>query len=1109
MAYTPKQKRWIAVLSGLPIAEWEERETSRADILEDVHKEIEAVKERLNEGFYYTLEGKKKEILFGLMERRGKSLTSIREDGDALQEVSLEYDDLSEVETISQKDIVELIHAQDEMEALANKMAQAQTEDGTRLFSDEDIMKELYRPLVQSRIMSELQVPDRYSEVNNIFNQSAELYNKRLEEFSATRGPNDALKEKLGKSRKMIEHGAELASSLTELFGVTDAAPIITAVSLGATAGLKVTEHVLDKAWKKGFDTAADSVGEIVSMFVSPELGTLIKGGISGSKELVNAAYLAHQGQYAKALEELGSAVSSALSVADPNNEMGLKKLGTQLKFGFTQASNTVKLHDAAKADDGMAIVHILGDVAKSSTSFALEQYKTPEPEEGELTPEQQEKNKNLEDLNKVISGSIDASVATADIGKGIYDKDLGAVREGSSNLLDAGAEIAEGSLGDKAQDVIDKTRSGAKVLGHAVHTAEAIHKGDTDTALKEAANTARAGVDVAAEFEELSPEEQERIKQGIDLGEGIVQTGTSYVEGDLQGVIEGTAKTAKAGVQLSGLEGEEEERALLGIDMTEGVSKGAHAVATGNKKDGLNAAEQILDTGIDIAAHEGCIEEKNQKVAKSHIEAGSGLLEAELARREGDREGVVEGLSKTANSEVRATLQTTETEENSAATEKALKIDLIDKTAQASLKRSLSFTEATPEALEKAKSNLEEVEKEGLRQELLQDEKAYVHMLEMSIGGIDPETDPLAQKAMAEMYDIDRMIQQMERDRVILQTAEAVFDSALSIGKELLPALKVLKAGKEFIKNVVAAANRAIQLNKFLDSLNTAKTAMSAYAPAIEKRVRDTRIQLADKTIEAILECAHIVGATLSMTPLAPVGKSVELAATGAQAAKGISGIIFSEREKQKAWSAYQAALKEPGNRKLKMKALSVNPTLAKYALAYGATEVGDPIAKEVMRKCGINDSTLSSPETNVKKVVKYMELYFSDDQIVLREVLLPKPWMGKARISLSSSSWLEVMAAARKNTDPALQIGGDEQVIRTFLNLDASDFSCKDSPSLEETLSHKESLERAKVALDGFSPLCIAGNPHEQVKKTVSSYIKLVESELKTLQSCVLAEG
>ena len=99
----------------------------------------------------------------------------------------------------------------------------------------------------------------------------------------------------------MIEHGAELAGPLTTFFGATDATPIITAVALGATAGLKVTEHVLDKAWKKGFDTAADSVGEIVSMFVSPELGVLIKGGISGSKELVNATSLAYQGKYAEA----------------------------------------------------------------------------------------------------------------------------------------------------------------------------------------------------------------------------------------------------------------------------------------------------------------------------------------------------------------------------------------------------------------------------------------------------------------------------------------------------------------------------------------------------------------------------------------------------------------------------------------------------------------------------------------------------------------------------------------------------------------------------------------------------------------------------------------
>ena len=60
MAYTPKQKRWIAALSGLPLAQWEAKETNRSEILEDVHKEIEAVKDRLSEGFYYELEGQKK-----------------------------------------------------------------------------------------------------------------------------------------------------------------------------------------------------------------------------------------------------------------------------------------------------------------------------------------------------------------------------------------------------------------------------------------------------------------------------------------------------------------------------------------------------------------------------------------------------------------------------------------------------------------------------------------------------------------------------------------------------------------------------------------------------------------------------------------------------------------------------------------------------------------------------------------------------------------------------------------------------------------------------------------------------------------------------------------
>ncbi len=56
-------------------------------------------------------------------------------------------------------------------------------------------------------------------------------------------------------------------------------------------------------------------------------------------------------------------------------------------------------------------------------------------------------------------------------------------------------------------------------------------------------------------------------------------------------------------------------------------------------------------------------------------------------------------------------------------------------------------------------------------------------------------------------------------------------------------------------------------------------------------------------------------------------------------------------------------------------MKAFRKNPTLAKYGIAYGALEMGDPIAKETLRQCGLNDMTLANENTNAERVVNYLE--------------------------------------------------------------------------------------------------------------------------------------
>jgi hypothetical protein len=66
--------------------------------------------------------------------------------------------------------------------------------------------------------------------------------------------------------------------------------------------------------------------------------------------------------------------------------------------------------------------------------------------------------------------------------------------------------------------------------------------------------------------------------------------------------------------------------------------------------------------------------------------------------------------------------------------------------------------------------------------------------------------------------------------------------------------------------------------------------------------------------------------------------------------------------------------------DRQVKRLAMQTNPTLSKYALAYGAYVASDPIALDAVRKCGLTPETLSNKSTNVDKVVKYLELTFAE---------------------------------------------------------------------------------------------------------------------------------
>ena len=97
-------------------------------------------------------------------------------------------------------------------------------------------------------------------------------------------------------------------------------------------------------------------------------------------------------------------------------------------------------------------------------------------------------------------------------------------------------------------------------------------------------------------------------------------------------------------------------------------------------------------------------------------------------------------------------------------------------------------------------------------------------------------------------------------------------------------------------------------------------------------------------------------------------------------------------------------------------MKARALNPTLAKYGIAWGAVIKKDPLARNALTACRLNEATLENDDANVDKVVDYLERFYSDDDKLYREIEEAAKWM-PTDIELTALSWTQVKQAAIKN--------------------------------------------------------------------------------------------
>jgi hypothetical protein len=208
----------------------------------------------------------------------------------------------------------------------------------------------------------------------------------------------------------------------------------------------------------------------------------------------------------------------------------------------------------------------------------------------------------------------------------------------------------------------------------------------------------------------------------------------------------------------------------------------------------------------------------------------------------------------------------------------------------------------------------------------------------------------------------------------------------------------------------------------------------------------------------------------------------------------------FFSKREMEGAWKAYVAALENPDNRKLQREALRKNATLAKYAVAWAATEGHDRMAQNAMTQCGLTPQVLEHEDTNAHKVVEYLETLFDTDPVVLKSSPnRPDWWPGPPE--LASRTWTKFLAAAA-GTDPPLDKRDAVPITRALVAAETKLAEAEKTPDSKPAVTAAgEALMRLIEMTGSYTPVDTEGAIHKSTQTYVEAIAALAEQKRRHL--------
>lgn len=952
MAFTDTQIKWLETAQGKAedFEKSAEATAQKAAVLTDILTKLDADKQGIKEAQDFKVSMARHAGVFKLPGKGKMDWLN----GKMMSEVD-SYADLPDATGVTP----EVMKAASE--SLAKILDRQHEMQDSGLFSDEDIARELWAPLVREGIIPSNIVPDAYSEFKKMFDGASEIYDAKLDEYSDTASKFEDVFRVMGIAKDTITMASTIAAS-----SMTFADFDITGRSRADGRELEAKNAVLGAKQNALIDETR------TKLELPDDAGTLTV--LAKAKENPELASVVTEFNDIDAAR----AALSAEQFSDPRWVAGkqlLRVAATSLATtSLTVAEKGVRFAEKPEKDVGKTL-HFASDAA-----------------------------------NDVLSGVVTAALSAAATADRSQNEDGGNTHDHRQGFSAGQGALAALINGNKLADKI--------LLAAQAKTPEAREKavmsilsslGDTLAEAAAATNQVGGEVNSGLADSDLTKHRDESI--------GSHEVDKEFDERPyLSGVISESIRaffimTANVGGACKELAKPNPDFKLLAGHLTAGLAHIGASSATVNGEMALYPEKALLSDSETEDLQDKSIEELLQQrldVSGSAFQLSpgeAGFAPFSYASYFADVNSSIKSMVEALN-------------ENHA--KPGANEAIARKTKEATEKLE---AEKTGKELDALKAKLAD---KGSREEFLasieEEADAEFQHLKDVIAAANPPADPQDKAAVEKsMRAVDALIADIKASEMKIKLIETIAVGGTKVLTRLFPVTGLADSLRQLSVDAVALLRKGDELNTWRKNAALASASGSVYEAAVKERLENSSVQLSQKSFNAFFS---VLGVVSQGTRLGDVTGAATGIAAGTSMAKALTDYgykMYDQAKILRGWKLYVDARNNPGNRKAARTAIAWNSTLAKCVLAYGIAIIGDPVAAQVGRNCGLTPEILASDKDVCLKVVKYFETLYSEDPVVLRSVPKVSDWH-PGTPDLTLTSWLKFKRAAATKAYPRL---------------------------------------------------------------------------------------